>query len=322
MFAPESYIRWTDVQRELFEWSYRLILAHHLDTKGKDTTFAFEDLTNAEHVLRGCDFQNLYKKYPTAKTKNEGKITDIDAHNALIDELTQIEEERSFTAALFTHNMMGKVLEFFDTLICSPDGKVLRAPNDLFIHGDSLEYCPISYPARDEPEYNNYFKLFDEINFTGGDIGERFGFIDCLKGLVIIKNNSKEMYEASSAGVYGGGSDYQNFIKTLVEPFRGWSIVWNSNNFPNEIRTVVDLAGGLREHWSFPEDSQLNFKNANKRVKRGAKPTGARSEFYRRYPDGKPPELSADAIAAELTEAGFPITGRMISYYELERNKS
>jgi hypothetical protein len=56
--------------------------------------------------------------------------------------------------------------------------------------------------------------------------------------------------------------------------------------------------------------------------KRGAKPSEAKSEYYRLYPSGRPEGVSCDAIAAELTERGFPVVGRTVLNYENARNNS
>ncbi len=65
-----------------------------------------------------------------------------------------------------------------------------------------------------------------------------------------------------------------------------------------------------------------NSTESQAKGKRGSKPTGAKQEFFRRYPDGKPEGLSSEAIAAELTEAGFTICGRSVQNYAKEiKNK-
>ena len=50
--------------------------------------------------------------------------------------------------------------------------------------------------------------------------------------------------------------------------------------------------------------------------RRGPKASPAKAEFERLYPNGLPENLSAEAVAAELTEKGFPITGRSIQNYD------
>lgn len=68
-----------------------------------------------------------------------------------------------------------------------------------------------------------------------------------------------------------------------------------------------------RELGSVPEENIIKSR------KRGPKATGARAEFNRRYPSGIPPELSQEAVAMEISEAGFQISPRSISNYNKDR---
>ena len=54
--------------------------------------------------------------------------------------------------------------------------------------------------------------------------------------------------------------------------------------------------------------------------RRGAKPSKAKEKFKELYPNGKPEDVSADAIAAELRQLGFDISSRSILNYAKESN--
>lgn len=57
----------------------------------------------------------------------------------------------------------------------------------------------------------------------------------------------------------------------------------------------------------------------SKKMRRGRQPSAAKREYFRRYPEEKPSDISFDAIAAELAETGFPINSRTLQNYERER---
>jgi len=80
----------------------------------------------------------------------------------------------------------------------------------------------------------------------------------------------------------------------------------------------------LKEFGNLTYENVRSFSEANEKKpkKRGPKATGAKSEFYHRYPDGVPDGLSHEAIAAEISEAGFTISARSIGNYEKNRTNS
>lgn len=320
MFAPEGYIRWVDLFEEIKSWSYRIILAEQLQNESQDTGVAFDEKVYPMGSLIRRIHQSFMAETPelflSGVKINERK------------EFAKANEELHFESDLISNIIMANVLLEFDTLVCSPMGDILRAPELMLLHSDRLDWCHWCWPVRETPEFLSYFEQFDKGNFSGQELANRYCFIDSFSGVIELKNNSIINFGAASHfGRPTSKADKSKhlitkFVSQAIEPFIGWAVVWNSANLPKSTMELLQGIGMLDESWSIPMQADgKSFPEIGKR-KRGPKPTGARNEFYRRYPGGKPSELSADAIAAELTEAGFSITGRMISYYESERNNS
>jgi len=113
--------------------------------------------------------------------------------------------------------------------------------------------------------------------------------------------------------------EVNKFYGRVVEPFLGHAIAWNSKNFPTEMVDLLDGLWAFESHWNVTELVGSGTRTKLGARKRGPKPTGAQDEYFRRYPVEKPNDISFDAIAAELAEAGFPISARQIQNYEKKR---
>tara|TARA_B100000767_G_C19729103_1_gene520801 strand:- start:565 stop:1545 length:981 start_codon:yes stop_codon:yes gene_type:complete len=105
---------------------------------------------------------------------------------------------------------------------------------------------------------------------------------------------------------------------------KNWKIFWKEIG-KRELQIYINE----KYHYQnqiYPSDAGADFgwDSANEKVERtkkrlGRKPSGAKEEYYRLYPNGKPDGISYDAIEAELLEAGYKISSRSIQYYESER---
>ena len=297
MFAPENYIRWSDLVLELHEWAHRILLAYELEQVDEDPSFAFKYDTQAE-VSRLM----LARKNSANDEANFGHI------------LGEIE----FTNSLVMYVHLSQILMNFDTLICSNSGQTMRAPLPLLLHSDRLDWCGVDWPLRKNAQFNMLFKYFDRGTFDGQSLADRFCFIDSFTGTVTLKNNSlKTMLHASHLDL--NSDDVERFFQVGVKPFLGYSIVWNNKNFPSDMVELLSSLDQFEPHWNVAEFFDPIAAEEMKKKRRGPKPTGARDEYLRRYPNGKPSNLSFDAIAAELADAGFPISARQIQNYERSR---
>ncbi len=312
MFAPEGYIRWTDLMSDLYDWSHRILLATELEQTGKDPSRAFGLGLFAPDVRQKIAFEKL------------GIPQDADAARAYWMEhrkaLSAVTNEISFTADILICMHISDILLQFDTLLCSSTGIVMRAPDHLLLHADRLDYCHLYKPLREQNQFATYFELFDKGSFGGSDIAARFCFIDGADGMIRLKNNSATLHSLAS-NYHWEVSSYEAHHRHAVMPYLNYSLVWNPESFPDEIPDLLGELGRFEPHWDVSGmQDQQEAKGATK-AKRGAKPTGAREEYYSRYPNGKPNDISFDAISAELAEAGKPISARQIQNYERERNK-
>lgn len=64
MFAPEGYIRWTDLLPELHKWGEKILLAHDLEKLDQDPLKAFRADVDAgtERFLLACKRLNEAEK--------------------------------------------------------------------------------------------------------------------------------------------------------------------------------------------------------------------------------------------------------------------
>lgn len=313
MFAPENYVRWIDLVPELHEWANRILLAHELEEGGKDPSIAF----NAATIPEAVRIAEANDKFKLLDPSDDPISWDAQRRSDFSKVISEVE----FTSSLIAFKYVSEILLQFDTLVCSPEGQTMRAPDLMLLHSDRLDWCYLDVPIRNIHEFQYYFELFDEGRLNADDIADRFCFIDPFMGTITLKNNSlTNMAKASHINL--NSNDVERFYQQGVKPYLGNSIVWSAKKFPDEVVDLLDAMRFFETHWKVKE--LFDPKSARKLAtqKRGAKPTGAKDEYFRLYPKGKPSDVSFEAIAAELAEAGFPISARQVQNYERGRTIS
>ncbi|WP_413717391.1 hypothetical protein [Silicimonas sp. MF1-12-2] len=210
--------------------------------------------------------------------------------------------------------LLVNICDQYEPTICSPSGHLLKAPEPLFFHPDQFFYFFLDFPLREMAELATIYQEYDAKRMNGSDFWDRFCCIDADSGLVTHKNQTIRhlinFYEGGEALEQGTSEIFEKHVK----PFLGWSIVLDPSNLPETNGQLLkDLLLG-ESYWYDGDDSKVQ----ERMKKRGPKPSGAKSEFLLRYPEGIPEGLSAEAVAAELTEAGFSIGRRQVSYYDRE----
>ena len=311
MFGPEGYIRYVDMVQEVDEWADRIVAAHRLAELGLEPSVAFKVDVVANGLIVDTEFKNAFGEGPN-KADNYGKIAELSLFQKNVD-------ERTFEAVLLTHFVVASIMLDFDTLLCSPDGTVLRAPEGLLLHMDRLDWCGWQYPPRSNAEFHGYYKALDEGTFLPRNIADRYCFMDGFSGVVALKNNSLSGYKRAAHSDWHEG-DVERLKTQVVDPFIGWSIAWNYSKFPMTVFEIIRDHGLFQDDWHI-DDKLSEESSRHNPAHRGRKPFGAKSEYFRRYPDSKPDFVSWEAISAELTEAGFPISSRMLQNYEKTRSK-
>ena len=195
----------------------------------------------------------------------------------------------------------------------------MRPDDYVFIHQDRLDWVYPAWPLRETTELHNIFELADERGFSCYDLSARYYFLDHSLGILRLKNNSISGFKFSSH--FGDDAHSDSYFQHQVKPFLGWAPVWNEEDLPDNFAQFLENLGVLREEWNVPALTLEKTGQDETYRARGAKPTGAKAEFRRRYPNGKPDGLSADAVAAEITETGCPISGRQVLNYAREQIK-
>jgi hypothetical protein len=311
MFAPEGYIRWIDLIDELGDWADRILFAGTLDERGHNSSQAFQRKTDPRLGLEKIGLGDL----------SPAAFDDLSAarRKELNNKYAKFALEQNFCQNLILSTCLAKILLDFDTLICSSDGTTMRAPDCMLLHEDRLDWCYWRWPIRKTLEFSEYFHFFDEGNFSSQDLWNRYIFINPSSGIISERNGSlAALLRASSHDVLDETlqRDYSNNIL----PFLGQAIVWNSDDFPLNVGEILEDIGAFDPSWDWRKMDEFDLENKPKNRKRGPKPTGAKDEYFKRYPNEKPAKLSYEAIAAELAEAGFPISARQLQNYE--RNRS
>ncbi|WP_323765501.1 hypothetical protein [Marinovum sp.] len=221
-------------------------------------------------------------------------------------------EDVEFEIKLIAFWIMNRLDEDYGAAICSPAGNLLRASHPIFFHPDQFFYFYLSFPLRQMPELSTIFEEYDAKRMRADDLWNRYSCLDGDTGLIKQKNQTERNFENYFCGTMDGNPDGGVFER-YVKPFLGWYVVWGEDLFPEDLFGLFESIQLVNRHWKNTGERSQVSKGSKKR---GAKPSPAKREFERRYPGGIPSELSAEAIAAELTEAGFPITGRSILSYE------
>lgn len=311
MFAPEGYLGFSKMTNFLRDWAYRVYLAYLLEADGKYLEKVFTSENSAERLLSNFRHVKLREAAPNLKYSDNDKNW--------VNHIKQGSEDSFFVAVLF-HCLLAKVLMNFQTLVASPDGKIVEPDNYLFIHMDRLDWVDPTWPIRESGGLWNYMDYFDQGKFDGFSVSERYCFLDFSLGTIGLKNNSARSFLQASH--FGTDELSKRYISTQVEHFVGWAVVWKEDDLPEDYTQFFEDVGFLETRWNVPTlFSSENEANSPAR-KRGAKPSGAKAEYYRLYPKGKPDGLSYDAIAAELAERGFAVVGRTVLNYENARNRS
>lgn len=311
MFAPEGYIRWFDLYRELDDWAERIVYAQLLEDWGDDPN---------EAVDPDFDPDQCIEDWVVGKILHDGIDTfDVALVEKCSNEISEKLDEIYLTTEMLVCTMLSKVLLTFDTLVCTNEGRTTRAPDNILYHIDRLDFCTWSWPIRGAPDYSGFFELFDKGQFPPRSLADRFCFIDPLTGLVKNKNGSRSKF-LTAEKIYLREHEVDRFFEKILDPFVGHAIAWNGKNFPQSILELFDGFGVLPTDWAIDPRLSLPVDGVSRIKRRGRKPTGAKKEYFRRYPRGKPSKLSYEAIAAELVEAGFPISARQLQNYEKKRS--
>jgi len=310
MFAPEGYYSFSVMTNFVGDWTHRAYLAYLLEEDGRATTAAFDQNSDGQSLLAGYRHQKLRDVAPDVVYSPK------DEHWA---EHLKRSREDDFCITLLFHCVFSKLMMNLDTLVTSPQGIVVQADDYLFLHKDRLDWVYPKWPIRSSTELTQYFSLFDEKRFGGGAIMERYCFVDYGLGAISLKNNSEASFYNSSH--FGDDAFASKYIRTHVDPFVGWAVVWNEASMPDDFTEVFEAMGLIEEHWKAPHFFTSSSEAKIRVARRGAKPANAKREFFRLYPNGKPNDLSAVAIAAQLTELGYPISGRSVQNYAKEIKK-
>lgn len=285
MYCPPGYFDWQDIRRMADNWAERFYVANALHTYSEATDTAFSD-----EFRIYADAQAL-NRFPSA-----------------VENLRL--RDRDFEIQIISFWLVNAICERFDPLLCTKEGNLLRAWESIFLHPDQFYCFPLDFPLRSMTELHRIYEEYDAKRMTSNDLWDRFSCIDANTGLVRQKVQTKNNFERWG----GGAEEYSEF----VEPFVGCSVVFSPDSFPESLEELVSEFD-LPSNWLPKNDRAINELEVRRR---GAKPAPAKAEFLRRYPEGIPGGLSADAVAAELCEAGFPVTGRTVLNYNKYRRIS
>lgn len=293
MFCPPGYANWIETRQDVKNMAQRIYLADALELLGEDPQLALDDGINPARKLLALHDHKL------ARTKLNLKDT-------------------NFEVELISFWIMNRLDEDYSAALCSNAGNLLRANHPIFFHPDQFFYFYLRFPLREMTELTTIFDEYDAKKMSGRDLWDRYTCIDGDTGLIKLKNQTKRQFVQN----FGGNPDYNSdggVFDDFVKPYLGWYVVFNTDLYPESTFGFFESINLLNKSWTDPEFDQGGDTVPKKR---GPKPAPAKQEFARLYPNGLPDELSADAVAAELTEAGFPITGRSVQNYNRSRNNS
>lgn len=291
MFCPPGYLNWYEMRALTHEWASRVYLADAYETLGENPNIALREDLNLSNAIR------TLSEHKFARTKLSLKDT-------------------NFEIELISFWIMNQLDNEYGASICSPAGNLLRTTHPIFFHPDQFFYFSLSLPLRKMAELFQIYEEYDAKRMTANDLWDRYTCLDGETGLIKQKVQTKRHFSMNFGDMLDRNDDggvFENF----VEPFLGWYVVWDKDLFPDTLYEFYESINLLNNHWSH---SANESSTKQLRKKRGPKPSPAKLEFYKRYPAGIPENLSSEAIAAELTADGFPITGRSILTYDKERN--
>ena len=287
MFCPPGFEDWSQMRSNVGDLAERAYLADALASLEENPQVALDPAINPKREI------SFLREHRLARRR------------------LQLEDQR-FEVELIAFWLMNRLDEDYGAAMCSSSGGVLRANHPILFHPDQFFYFPLSFPLRNVPELARIFEEYDAQRMSGQDLWARYSCLDGDTGLVKEKNSTKKHFE-----IYFGSGDggSEGIFGKFVKPFLGWYLVFDPDVYPEEYYDTFEQLGLLHPHWKRPSDAD----NSVVKKKRGPKPSPAKQEFVRRYPDGLPAGLTAEAVAEELKAAGFPITGRSIYSYDRER---
>lgn len=286
-FCPPGYLNWVEMRDFAQDWAKRTYLADALEVLDEDPQYALRNDINLGREILALDEH----KHARKRLKLEDRYFEIDLISFWI--MNQFDDERC-------------------AVLCSPAGNLLRSNHPIHFHPDQFFYFHLRFPLREMAELNTIYKEYDAGRMKSLDLWDRFCCIDAATGTVKEKIQTRRQFMN-----YFEVED--RAFETYVEPFIGWAIVFDPDYFTDSNFHNLNLLGLTNKHWV---DLGETTETAPQARKRGAQPSPARDEFYLRYPDGLPDGLSAEAVAAELKEAGFTITGRSVLNYDRQRRNS
>lgn len=135
--------------------------------------------------------------------------------------------------------ILANVLAEYDALLCSPSGKILRAPDMVCLHGDRLDYCSWSPPVDKDASFNFFFERSAAGAFTWEDLEQRFCFLDAASGRITLKNNSVSL-------LMGATTWHDRLMEKAVPDIKellGHAICWNPVNLPKTIEELMSPIG-------------------------------------------------------------------------------
>lgn len=223
-------------------------------------------------------------------------------------------DDLGFEISLIAFWIMNKLDEDYGAALCTSSGNLLRSNHLIFFHPDQFFYFYLQFPLREMPELTTIYAEYDAKRLSDQDLWGRYCCIDAKTGEVKQKNHTLRHFD-NYCGDGSKGSGQEAFDK-FVKPFVGTYIVWDHDIFPANYFDLFESLSLSRVTWH-RSDVETHEQIAPR--KRGPKYSPAKKEFEVRYPDGLPSDLSAEAVAAELREAGFPVTRRTIQNYDRER---
>lgn len=272
------------------EWAQRLYLADALEILDENPQSALLEGINLSQKIRSLrDHKHARKRLNLKHT--------------------------SFEVELISFWMMNQIDEDYGAVLCSSTGNLLKANHPILFHPDQFFYFRLSFPLRGMGEPITIFREYDDKRMSGGDLWSRYACIGGDTGIIKLKNQTRRLL-IQHFGVFPDYESDGGIFDGYVKPFLGWCVVFDPDIFPESYFEIFESFGVLNKHWTKPEEI-LDQKPMPK--KRGPKPAPAKQEFFKRYPNGLPEGLSADAVAAELTEIGFPISGRSVQNYDRDR---
>ncbi|WP_424940426.1 hypothetical protein [Aliiroseovarius sp. S253] len=220
-----------------------------------------------------------------------------------------------FEIELISFWIMNQFDENYGAVLCNSSGNLLKANHAVLFHPDQFSHFYLEFPLREMSELCTVYQELDAGRMIGRDFWDRYCCLDAETGVVKEKNQTKRVLRHYFGDPFGSSAT-DGVFESNVLPFVGSCVVFDPSVYPDNYYDFYASICLLNKHWTKPESQKNETVHLRKR---GPKPAPAKREYLSRYPDGPPDGVSAEAIALELTEAGFPITGRSIQTYERAR---